>query len=259
MRLHLFEFIDQTWFPETFRALITDYLVFVHERIESEKSFSPHIEKLLKHYKTNKIVDLCSGSGGAIVGLAKHWDKKGLEVDVEVTDLYPSEDKMQKLKNKSASVKYCTEPVDASDVPADKQGVRSFFLGFHHLKESSAKAVLLDAQEKSQGICVFEITKRNTANILSSPIGFLAFLLVVPFLRPKPIQLIFTYLIPVIPVAFFWDALVSHLRTYSMSDLERMVDDIKSPDYRWEIGEVKLKGLPYNSPYIIGCSASPQY
>jgi hypothetical protein len=63
-------------------------------------------------------------------------------------------------------------------------------------------------------------------------------------------QLVFTYLVPVLPPMLMWDGVVSVLRTYRVADLEAMTADLSSPDYRWEIGTIPAMGNRW--PYLIG-------
>ncbi len=65
-------------------------------------------------------------------------------------------------------------------------------------------------------------------------------------------QVIFTYLIPVIPLLAFWDGLVSQLRSYSMAELKDLAADFTAPDYEWECGLIKAKGIPFKTSYLIG-------
>ena len=69
---------------------------------------------------------------------------------------------------------------------------------------------------------------------------------VTPFIKPyKFSRLFFTYIIPIIPFCTMWDGLVSVLRTYSVEELQEMVNEIDAPDYCWEIGYVE------SSPRVI--------
>ena len=63
MRLHLFEFEDQPWFPDVIRVGGTDYLRYL---LIATKVYQPCIQLLndvLSQTGVNKLVDLCSGGG----------------------------------------------------------------------------------------------------------------------------------------------------------------------------------------------------
>lgn len=62
-------------------------------------------------------------------------------------------------------------------------------------------------------------------------------------------QLIFTYLIPIIPICFAWDGAVSNARTYTLQDMDILLEDLKIPDYTWKKGIIKGKSKKL---YLIG-------
>ena len=63
-RLHLFEVMDQSWFPEVFRNLMTELLVAAGDRAGFDELMMPLLKRLLERTHASQIVDLCSGSGG---------------------------------------------------------------------------------------------------------------------------------------------------------------------------------------------------
>ena len=46
--------------------------------------------------------------------------------------------------------------------------------------------------------------------------------------------------------------LISVLRTYTPEELREMTRDLQAEGYRWEIGELAVKGVPVKVPYLIG-------
>lgn len=67
LRLHLFEFGDQEWFPQILRDAETAYLTAAYRvwpmlaRLRVER-----ISMVLHRGKPTETLDLCSGSGGAM-------------------------------------------------------------------------------------------------------------------------------------------------------------------------------------------------
>ena len=85
-----------------------------------------------------------------------------------------------------------------------------------------------------------------------------------PRIRPTFWQLVFTYLIPILPLMLGWDNVVSCLRTYSGDELRGFASQLQSDDYHWEIGELQNPRLPTPYPYIMGyptrrSSAEPDF
>ena len=81
-----------------------------------------------------------------------------------------------------------------------------------------------------------------------------------PFIRPfRWGRLVFTYLIPILPLLCLWDGLISCLRTYSVSELRELVRVLESDGYTWDVGELRFPGTPVTVAYLIGSSDHPAY
>lgn len=108
-----------------------------------------------------------------------------------------------------------------------------------------AKKILLEAQSSGQPILVFEISDNSFpiwANFLALPINFIMCLFVTPLVRPMTWQqLLFTYLIPINPLAFAWDGAVYNARTYTLADLDELLQNLPSDNYQWEKGVIPTK------------------
>jgi hypothetical protein len=148
---------------------------------------------------------------------------------------------------------YWPEPVDAREVPLSLPGLRTMFASFHHFKPADARKILGGAAHQRTAICVFEATSRTATAIASAVLIPLFVLLLTPTIRPvSAAQLVFTYLIPLLPLLIFWDGLVSHLRTYSPEELIGLTKSIDSRGYRWSTGTIPIPGLPTGVPWLIG-------
>jgi hypothetical protein len=78
-------------------------------------------------------------------------------------------------------------------------------------------------------------------------------LLVTPFIRPfRWSRLVWTYLIPVVPLVSLFDGLVSCLRTYSVQELRDLTEGLGANNYQWDIGELKSTVGPIPITYLIG-------
>jgi hypothetical protein len=77
-------------------------------------------------------------------------------------------------------------------------------------------------------------------------------LLTTPFIQPFKIgRIIFTYLIPIVPLFVWWDGIVSSLRTYSVKEMEELVKSVENNEsFEWEIG--RLKSGPGVVLYLLG-------
>ena len=66
-RIHLFEFEDESWFPNWLRIRMTRMIVVVHRFMGTADTLSELMSKLLKRTQSSRIIDLCSGSGGPML------------------------------------------------------------------------------------------------------------------------------------------------------------------------------------------------
>jgi hypothetical protein len=143
--------------------------------------------------------------------------------------------------------------VDATKVPAALPGIRTMFAAFHHLRPEAAQGILRDSFENRRAICILEATSRTPAAIASTLLIPFLVVLLTPLVRPVSlVQLLFTYLVPILPLLIFWDGLVSQLRTYSVAELEEFTREFQSPRYRWETGQIEIPRMPAGVPYLVG-------
>jgi len=204
------------------------------------------LARVLDQCQVDRIVDLGSGSGGPMDLVLVELGKLGHTPQVTLTDLHP-------LPSSPPAIHYWPQPVSAASVAPQLQGIRTLFLTFHHFAPPMARAVLQDAFRQRQAICIFEATSRTVPAVAVSFLIPILVLLLTPCIRPIAMfQVIFTYLIPVIPLLAFWDGLVSQLRSYSMAELKDLAADFTAPDYEWECGLIKAKGIPFKTSYLIG-------
>jgi hypothetical protein len=241
-RLHLFEFEDLHWFPSFLRNYMTDFLQFGANAFNVYKDLVPVILDIMNKSGKKKIIDLGSGGGGG-------WRKleqllKGNEPGIQIllTDLYPNLPAYQRtIKNDPEIFKYHSVPVDARNVPPDLDGLRTMFLSMHHFRYEDAKKIIQDSVTKSMPIIVVEIQQRNFISLIPMILSPVNVLLTTPFIRPFRFgRILFTYLVPILPIVIMWDGIVSVLRTYTIKELQKMVDELEnSSSYTWDIGVTK--------------------
>ena len=254
-RLHLFEFEDQPWFPRLLRDFMTEWLDLVNGLNRGWDVFAPRIATLLRTSQSDRIVDLGSGGGGPVLRMRRVIaETEGIDPLLLLTDKYPNRDAFERAaSDPSGRVAYRSEPVDATDVPAELQGLRTMFCSLHHFRPEMARRILTDAQDKGRAIGVFEGTARSVPSILVTALVPLVVLVTTPFIRPfRWGRLLFTYLIPILPLLCLWDGLVSCLRSYSAHELRELVRDLDSEGYAWDVGELRFPGTPFTVAYLTG-------
>lgn len=228
----------------------------MHKFLKSSDDLVPLIKRALKYSKNNTIVDLCSGSGGPMIEVFKDLarEKEKSNVKLILTDLFPNLEMAFKINDSAIkNLSYETTPVNASHVNTELTGVRTMVRSFHHMNPDTARQILINAKENKEPICIYEISDNSHPTFLwwmAIPIIFIMALFITPFVRPLTWkQVIFTYLIPIIPLCFAWDGAVSNVRTYTLEDLDILLEGLESEDYKWEKGKITTKA---NKIYLLG-------
>jgi len=240
-RVHLFEFEDQSWFPGFLRNYGTDFLQFLSNKTKMYKPIIPLIENGMKSGETNQLIDLGSGGGGGLIWLNKELKRNNPKLKITLTDYYPNISAFEYTKKQSNNIDFVKTPVDARNVPEALKGLRTQFLSLHHFKPSDAKKILQNAVDSNSSIAIFEAQERSILSIFAMLFSPISVLLFTPFIRPfKMGRIIFTYLIPIVPLFVLWDGVVSSLRTYSVKEMNNLVDRLTNKEiFNWQIGRVK--------------------
>lgn len=260
-RMQLFEFEDYSWCPGFLRECLTSYIVAFHRMLGTPQLMAPRIESMLKQYKTDQIIDLCSGGGGAMPDIIKVMRERGsVAAKVTMTDLYPNMTAAKHIKKlNDPSINYLTESIDASNIPEKLSGLRTMVSSFHHMPEPVARGILTDAFQKKQPIFIFEVTNNWPPRILWwVPLPFVAILVLLhtPFMRPLTWrQVLLTYVIPILPLMIALDGTASNPRTYNADDFQEPTANLKSSDYVWEIETIKKRFYPERMLCVRGMPA----
>ena len=242
MRLQLFEFEDLTWFPNLIRESMTDYLRYCLNTSNFYKPTTALLAECIISSGGNKCVDLCAGGGGAIESVIKNLqNENNLNVQFLLTDKFPNTRAFEFLKKSMPSnIDFIAKPVDATDVPSDLSGVRTMYSALHHFSPLVIKAILRNATKAKAPVAIFDGGDKSILTILGMLIFHpIIFFLFTPFFRPFKIsRIIFTYIIPLIPLCTIWDGIVSVLRLHEPSDLLTIAKETE-PAYNWKTGFVK--------------------
>ncbi|MGB0522859.1 MAG: class I SAM-dependent methyltransferase [Flammeovirgaceae bacterium] len=240
-RLHLFEFEDKAWYPDFIRKGQTDFLRWLMQTFNVFKAVMPLFKKALAQLPSQPVVDLCSGGGGSILLVRNYLEKDGLAPQFILTDLFPNVEAFKLLQQKTAGqVGYLTESVDARQLPDSLQGFFTLFNGFHHFQPQEAQQVLAQLIQRKAGIAIFEPIEKSVFQFLLNTFAIpLLQLLFTPFILPfRWDRLLFTYLIPIIPICTLWDGWVSVLRLYTPKEMLAMAQSL-SADYEWQAGTAR--------------------
>lgn len=262
-RRHLLEIHEQPWCPQAVRDGATDCLRLIAVIGRQFEGALPPLRRVLAMTDTQRIIDLGSGGGGPWLALRTRLrTKDGAPMPITLTDLFPNQQALLAAQAKAPTqIDFVANPVDATNVPAELQGLRTLFTTFHHFDPPVAQAILQDAVSAGQGIAIFEQTRRTRAAqvfmAILAPIAFLA----IPLIRPfRWSRLFWTYVLPAIPAVLFFDGVVSCWRTYTEAELRNMIDGlvidaVHGTAYVWEMGRARTLLSPLGISYLIGYPA----
>ncbi|APQ16123.1 hypothetical protein [Maribacter hydrothermalis] len=262
-RIQLFEFEDFNWFPKTIRSGMTNLIVVLHKMMGTKEVIANLLLDCRKAYPFSKIVDMGSGSGGIIPDAVDILNAQNIEnpIALLLTDLHPNTEMIEHIKNSGhKNVTYSSIPLDATNLTEAPSGLKTMLNSFHHMPPKKAKAILKTAQDNQQPILIYEMAQNTIPLILwwvllplSLVILFIMALLLTPFSKPLTgKQLLFTYIIPIIPICYAWDGQASMPRTYTSKDIELMLKEIKNENYKWKISPAKKANGKSSGYYILG-------
>jgi hypothetical protein len=260
--MHLIELHDRPWFPKFLRDFITDDMETILNFVNVYGPVAPALRNALRHAATNRVVDLCSGGGGPWRRLWREFDKNAL-AEIWLTDKYPNIAAFERT-TAAAGKRICfrCDSIDALKIPGDLQGFRTIFNSFHHFAPDDARAILQAAADSGEGIGIFETPGRHMITLLLILLIPLADLAVAPFARPfRWTRLLWTYLLPVVPLVLLLDGILSCLRVYSPAELSELTRHVRpraqegaesGQGFEWNIG-VEKSG-PFWAPvtYLTG-------
>tara|TARA_R110002051_G_scaffold48308_2_gene95310 strand:- start:63030 stop:63857 length:828 start_codon:yes stop_codon:yes gene_type:complete len=266
-RIQLFEFEDFNWFPKTIRSGMTNLIVVLHKMMGTKEVIANLLLDCREAYQFSKIVDMGSGSGGILPDAVAILNANNCEniIELLLTDLHPNPEIIKHIKNSGQkNVTYNSAPLDATNLTQAPSGLKTMLNSFHHMPPKKAKAILKTAQDNKQPILIYEMAQNTIPLILwwillplSLLILFVMALLMTPFSKPlTPMQLLFTYIIPIIPICYAWDGQASMPRTYTFKDIEHMLKDIKDENYKWKISPAKKANGKSSGYYILGLPTS---
>jgi len=258
-RIHAVELEDLPGFPGVIREAGLAYLRFATEKTGQVDPMVSVVADALAKSGETEIIDLCSGGGGPILSLVEKLVDAGVDVRVTLTDLYPSTSAREHVEAVcEGRARYEAEPVSAFDVGADRPGLRTLFNAFHHFRPEDGIRVLRNSVEAGRPIVIIEVVSRRLLAMIGIFFSPLAVFLTVPFLRPfRPIWLVLTYLIPVIPIFVMWDGLVSCLRVYTREEITELAAEA-DPEGRfdWEFSDVPISHAPIPMAAFVGLPKS---
>jgi hypothetical protein len=261
MYLRKLELEDQAWVPAPIKDGMTDYLRFLFHTFDLYRPVVPILNEVLAKSNSCHIVDLCSGSGGAIQRIMHNLQMRhSVNVQFILTDLFPRIKTYSYLSERTQQrISFESLPVDAANVPEELTGVRTMFSGIHHFDPLSARRVIANAVNARQPIAFFDGGEKNIFMILLILLFHpVAVLLSTPFIRPfRWSRLFYTYVFPFIIIGAVWDGIISIINLYTPSSLLNIAQNVENTNYLWKAGKVR-NNIGLSVLYLTGIPTHPK-
>ena len=262
-RIQIFEFEDFNWLAPFVRSSITNLLALLLKMFKTKSVVASLINDIKKQHDFNQIVDLGSGSGGVMIDVIQELNKNKKEpIQLLLTDLYPNKSVVNNINNAEfENIHYQEESLNATNFKNTPNGLKTMMNSFHHMPPKSAKKILKTAQENKQPLLIYEMGENNIPTLLwwlLLPISMVIMVVMVFFMTPfvKNLtfkQVLFTYLIPIIPLVYAWDGQASLVRMYTFKDIENhLLKGLKKDSYTWKVDVAKNYKGKKQGYYILG-------
>jgi hypothetical protein len=253
-RVQFIELHEQPWFPSSVRHQITDSLQFGLNLVKAYAPIASLLQSVLDSTRSRSIVDLCSGGGGPWLCLSRKLQSDAQVLHILLTDKYPNLRAFHNVRAASENhIAFYPDSVDALKVPGELQGFRTMFTSFHHFPPEQARALLQNAVDAGESIGIFEITRRAPSTIALMFPWVLLLFVCTPWIRPfRWSRLLWTYLVPIIPLVLLFDGVMSCLRTYRPQELRDIIQKLSGIEYQWEVGEHPKASGQAPITYLIG-------
>lgn len=235
---------------------MTDYLAAVTVRTHPYAAAVEPLTNMLQSNGARRVRDLCSGAGGPWPVLLPTLSASLPGLSLELSDAYPNTSALDHFPPGSP-VTYRGTALRATDtLPRDGSAI-TLFSSLHHFRPADATQILRNAEDAQSPIAIFEATHRSPLALVAMCVVPIVVLLVTPQIRPlRWWRLLLTYIVPVLPVAIWWDGLVSCLRTYTRDELLAMTSSLHAGDMAWTCEEVRRAGQPLPMTMLIGVPVS---
>ena len=220
MRRQAFEFMDLPQTPRCLRDSIVESLGNAIRWSGVYKNATTVFSEFCANLQSDKLLELCSGSGEPAAILLDTLNKQGKKLPCFlISDLFPVNSKMEKVVEQFPdNIEAINTPLDALSVPDSiPHSARVVISALHHFTPDQARSILRDSAEKGKPIFILEPMNRRLMSVLK--LGFFYFLSIM--LNPifckhdRLLKVMLTYPIPLIPLMGMWDGGISVCLLYT--------------------------------------------
>ncbi len=213
---------NSNWFPFFLTRCIHEFMTWFVHKVKAAKPFVPIIEEGLQHGSKLVVIEKKSGAG------------------FETLNVF-LDDNLEKVR------------IDADNFDATEEGLYVSVNSFHQFDVQQAEEILQKVAMKRQPIVVLEGNNDSLWQVFGMTVIVpLTVLFTAPFVKPFRIErLLFTYLIPVLPIVTFIDGFLALFKLYAPKDLDELTASIDQKAYKWRSGKMD-NGRGGKIIYLIG-------
>jgi hypothetical protein len=179
--------------------------------------------ELIQKSNENHLVDLCSGNGLYMCKFLKNLNCP--QVKITLTDLHPHFNSEFVNITTNGVINYHPQALSALSAIRELNGIHLMFSAMHHFNEKELSKILQCAIDNEQTVAFFDYSQRKFVMELFAVIcGVILLFLMSPLIHPFSWKrLLFTYIVPLVPIILITDSIISRLRAYRLSELNDLL------------------------------------
>lgn len=238
VRYQAFQWTNQPWMPKFLRKCADEYLDFLVGFMGINRPFLPLFQELFNLTKPNTVVVLNGMTGGGPAFMASELrSMRGGHLTMTLSDDHLDKARALQIGELSG------ETLDSiSSLATTVQGpaVAVAINSFHRLSNEKAILTLKEVSEKFDGVLIAEGNNRSPRQVFGMLIAVPALVFATAFFVPpfSIKRLLFTYLIPLIPLVVVWDGIAALFRIFPPEDLLMLAEQAGRSDYEWKSAKV---------------------
>ena len=223
-RKQITQIINVRWFPKLIKILVAEFLSWFVLKVNATKPFVPVIEEILEETQSKKIINVEFNIGAGIETVKPFLNKEIIIESIPISKFNTSE-----------------------------KGVYLFVNSFHQLNSAKARNILQSIVDSGNPVVVVEGNNDSLWQIVGMTVFVpLTVLFTALFVKPFRIsRIIFTYLIPILPVVIVIDGCIALLKLYNPTDLLELTSSLNKNKYECKAGK-KENGRGGKIIYLTG-------
>lgn len=221
-RKQVAQITNASWFPNFLTRCVYEFMTWFVNKVNAAKPFTPVIEEGLQHADKIVVIDKRCGAGFETVDRL---------LDEKIERVF----------------------VDAENFTASKEGLYLSVNSFHQFTVDEAKDILKQVSHNKHPLVIVEGNNDSLWQVFGMTVIVpLTVLLTAPFVIPFRFErIIFTYIIPILPLVTFFDGFMALFKLYAPKDLDELTSSINTEGYYWRSGKLD-NGRGGKIIYLVG-------